>query len=103
MNEKLNKKIDTLINILDNDSRIIKLVEEKNKLLKNKELLDKISKLKKLDKYSEEYKLIKKDLFNNIDFVSFKELENELNYLILEINNKLRVLTNERRCNNENN
>lgn len=103
MKEELNLKIDNLINLLDSDSRIIKLVNEKNKLLNNKELLDNINKLKRLDKYSDEYRILKTKLFNDSDFVSFKELENELNYLILEINSKLNVLTNERRCKNESN
>ena len=103
MKEELNKKIDNLINLLDSDSRIIKLVNEKNKLLNNKELLDNINKLKRLDKYSDEYKILKNKLFNDYDFVSFKELENEINFLILQINTKLKELTNERRCNSANN
>jgi len=103
MNEEINKKIDSLIVLLDNDARMIKLVEKKNKILKNKELLEKVNELKSLDSYSNNYKLLKQELFNDEDFVSFKELENEINYLILEINNKLRKLTNERRCNHESN
>lgn len=103
MKEELNLKIDNLINLLNNDSRIIKLEEEKCKLLNNKGLLDKIDKLKRLDKYSIEYKELKNELFSDKDFVLFKELENEINYLILEINGKLKKLTNERRCKNESN
>ena len=101
--KEINKKIDNLINLLDEDPRIMKLVDEKEKILNNKELLTKISKLKELDIYSEEYKTLKKEIFENADFVSYKELENEIDYLILEINNKLRTLTNERRCNHANN
>lgn len=98
MKDELDLKIDNLINLLDNDPRIIKLVEKKEKLLNNKELITKITKLKELDIYSDEYKKLKKELFENEDFVSYKELETEINYLILEINKKLRTLTNERRC-----
>lgn len=103
MKEMLNLKIDNLINLLDNDSRIISLLDEKNKILGNQELIDKISKLKTLNKYSIEYKKLKNELFNNFDFVSFKEMENEINYLILEINSRLRTLTDERRCKSESN
>lgn len=103
MKEELNIKIDNLIALLDSDPRIIKLVEEKDKLLNNKELLDSINMLKRLDKYSDEYRMLKNKLFTDPNFVSFKELENEINYLILQINTKLKELTNERRCNNENN
>ena len=42
-------------------------------------------------------------LFQNPDFIEFKHLENEINLLILEINQKLKTLTNERSCHHENN
>jgi cell fate (sporulation/competence/biofilm development) regulator YmcA (YheA/YmcA/DUF963 family) len=103
MREELNYKIDELINILDDDSRIKEISLLKEKLTNDSVFLDKINKLKTLDIYSNEYKELKKEMFLNEDFVSFKELENEINFLILEINNRLRTLTNERRCNHENN
>lgn len=101
--EELNKKIDNLIELLDSDTRIINLVKEKEIIFNNKEFIDKINKLKDLDIYSNEYKELKKELFENNDFVSFKELESEINFLILEINKRLNALTNERRCKHENN
>ena len=96
--EELNLKIDNLIDILNKDERIIKIEKLKNKITSNKELLNKIEKLKELDKYSDEYISLKKELFNDKDFVSFKELENEIDFLILEINNHIKKLTNERSC-----
>lgn len=101
--KKIETKIDELLKILDEDSRIIKLKKVKEKLLKNEELLTKIQKLQQLDIYSNEYKELKKELFENKDFVEFKHLENEINLLIMEINQKLKPLTNERGCNYENN
>ena len=103
MREEIEVKLDNLINSLDKDSRIININELKDKLTNNKELINKISKLKELDVYSDEYKKLKKELFDNEDFVSFKELETEINYLILEINSRLKELTNERKCNHESN
>ncbi len=103
MKEELNLKIDKLIEVLDNDSRFQKLVSIKEKLLNDSEILAKIDKLKELDIYSNEYKSLKKELFEDKDFVAYKELENEIDFLILEINKKLRVLTDERRCNHANN
>ena len=103
MREELELKIDNLLNVLDKDKRIIEILDKKNKLLNNNDFMTKLDKLRELDIYSNEYKELKKELFNEADFVSFKELENEINYLILEINQKLNVLTNERRCNHENN
>ena len=103
MKEELNIKIDNLIELLDNDSRINEINSLKDKLLSNNDLIDKINKLRSLDKYSDEYKTLKKELFLNKDFVRFKELESEIDFLILEINNKLNTLTNERRCKHESN
>ena len=103
MEEELYKKIDNLILLLDNDPRIKEINSLKDKLLSNGDLINNINKLKELDKYSDEYKALKKELFLNKDFVRFKELESEIDFLILEINNKLNTLTNERRCKNESN
>ena len=44
----------------------------------------------------------KQELFQNPDFVAFKHYENEINLLILVINQKLKLLTDERGCNHEN-
>lgn len=96
--KKINNKIDELINILNNDSRIKRLRKLKVELDNDKSLISKIESLKSLDQYSTEYKDIKLDLFKNPKFVEYKELENEINILILEINQKLKTLTDERSC-----
>ena len=96
--KKINNKVDELINILNNDSRIKRLYELKVELNNDKSLMSKIESLKILDQYSTEYKDIKLDLFKNPKFVEYKELENEINILILEINQKLKTLTDERGC-----
>ena len=49
-----------------------------------------------------DYQLIVSQIKND-EFVRFKELENEIDFLIFEINNHLKELTNERRCKNESN
>lgn len=90
--------MDELIKILDNDTRIINIKKIKTKLLSDNSFMDKINKLNTLDKYSSEYKMIKKELFNNPDFIMFKQLENDINILIMEINQKLKELTDERIC-----
>ena len=93
--EELYVKIDKLKEELDNDSRIKEVKELKEKILSNEELLSKINRLKDLDKYSGEYIELKKELFKNDEFV--------IDFLIFEINNHLKELTNERRCKNESN
>ena len=101
--KKINNKVDELINILNNDSRIKRLYELKVELNNDKSLMSKIESLKILDQYSTECKDIKLDLFKNPKFVEYKELENEINILILEINQKLKTLTDERSCHHASN
>ena len=101
--KKINNKVEELINILNNDSRIKRLYELKVELNNDKSLKSKIESLKILDQYSTEYKDIKLDLFKNPKFVEYKELENEINILILEINQKLKILTDERSCHHASN
>ena len=101
--EELNIKIDELITILDEDPRIKEIENLKNKIINNKELLDKITKLKELNIYSNEYKELKKELFLDEDFSKFKEKEAEIDYLILEINSKLNNLVGKGICNHESN
>lgn len=101
--EQIEKKIEELLEILENDKIVLDLKKCKQKLLNNQDFLDKIKKLQQLDIYSDEYKNLKIELFKNPDFIEFKHLENEINLLILEINQKLKTLTNERSCHHENN
>lgn len=101
--KEITEELEKLIDILNKDVRIKKIDSLKKEILSNKKLISKINKLHTLDIYSEEYKNIKKELFNNPSFVEFKLIEAELNYLILEINQKLNALTNKRECNHENN
>ena len=91
------EKIEELLKLLDNDERVIKLKKLKKKLFLDQELLDKVSRLQHLDIYSDEYKELKKELFLNQDYV-----ENEIQLLILEMNQRLKKLTNERKCHHEN-
>lgn len=103
MKEETNKFIDELLETLEFDERIARLKNKKQILLSNKELMKNIEKLKSLDIYSDEYKNLKQELFKNFDFVEFKQLENEINLLIMEINQRLNNLTDERGCNHEDN
>ena len=101
--EELNIKIDELITLLDNDSRIKDIEILKDKIINNKDILDRINRLKELDIYSDEYKSLKKELFLDEDFKSFKEKEAEIDYLIMEINSKLNSLVGKGKCNHESN
>lgn len=101
--KKINDKVEELIDILNNDKRVKRLKVLKEELNKDEELISKIEYLKKLDQYSIDYRNLKKELFQNPKFVEYKELENKISIIILEINQKLKNLTNERSCHHENN
>ena len=101
--KKINDKVEELIDILNNNRRVKRLKVLKEELNKDEELISKIEYLKKLDQYSVDYRNLKKELFQNPKFVEYKELENEISIIILEINRKLKNLTNERSCHHENN
>ena len=101
--ELIDKKLDELIEILNQDSRIVEVQNYKQKLLEKQDLLKMIEKLQQLDIYSTEYKELKIELFQDSDFVAFKHYENEINLLIMQINHKLGLLVDERGCNHENN
>lgn len=98
MEEKINEKIDELILLLDKDPRIKDILLLKDKILNNKKLISKISKLKEMDIYSKDYLMLKKELFSDKEFCLFKEKETEIDYLILMINKKLNSLVNKRGC-----
>ena len=103
MEKEINYKLDKLIEVLENNPRLKRIDKLKSCLYTDNELLKKIDKLRKLDLYSNEYKKLKKELFSNKNFIEFKQLENEINILIFEINNRLKELTSERSCKNEDN
>ncbi len=102
MKAEIDDKIKEIVSLLEKDERINSLKRNKQKLLYDEIFLEKIKKLQELDIYSEEYKNLKKELFQNPDFMEFKHLENEIHLLILAINQKLKKLTEERSCSHEN-
>lgn len=96
MREKTNQFLDDLIKTFELDERITMLKNTKQKILSNPDFIKKIERLRSLGIYSNEYKDLKKELFEDSNFVLYKQLENELNLLIMEINQKLKNLTDER-------
>ena len=91
--EKLIEVVDNLKKSLDRHEKIIKIKELNKKIKNDKELVSLI----------EKYKLVKdekiKDKINKNDlFIEYKLSENEVNFLILEINAKLKEITNKGKC-----
>lgn len=77
---------------------------EKDEIIKEtKEVLEKINNDKELIKLIEEYKSkpvdeLKYKIYNNKNYRRYKELENDINIMILQINNKLKEITSKDQC-----
>ena len=98
MNIEIINKIDEILNIIENDKDNIKMKKLKNKILKNKELMNKIEKIKNMDKYNEEYVSLKKEILSNKDYLLYKELENDLYFFIKKINISLNTFIEKSGC-----
>ena len=91
--DELYQMIDNLKNSLDNESCIKDLVASISKIKDNEELVDKIKKYNV--NHSEE---LKKEIFKYEEIVSYKHLETEVNFLILEIRKELKKIVGKGGC-----
>ena len=91
--DELMEKVDNLIDSIDNTKQV-KDIKVINKLImEDKELLDLI---KRYNETQDEN--LKKEIINNKLFKDYKEKETELNFLILDINSKLKDISNKGNC-----
>lgn len=92
MNSEVLAKVDEIIATIDSSDEVKRFKAIKESLLSNKELIDKISLLKKENGYDSKYIEQKKEILFNPEFREYKEYENDLYFLIQEINLKLGTL-----------
>lgn len=92
MNSEVLAKVDEIIATIDSSDEVKRFKSIKESLLSNKELIDKISLLKKENGYDSKYIEQKKEILFNPDFREYKEYENDLYFLVQEINLKLGTL-----------
>ena len=85
--------LDNIKTELDKSEVIKSLESAKKKVYENKELISLI----KLYHQNKSEKL-RKEIYQYQDFIKYKEKENELNFLILNINNILKDITNKKGC-----
>lgn len=91
--ETLIEKVDNLKQALDNSSQVKDIKKINEQINNDKELLDLIK------KYNEtQDEKIKERIMNNKLFREYKDKEIELNILILEINKRLKEITNKGMC-----
>ena len=92
MNELIDK-VENLKDTLDKNNEIIKLKELNEEIMKDKELLEDIK------KYQETNDLeLKNKIINNSLFQKYKHSEAECNFIILEINKRLKEINNKGKC-----
>lgn len=91
--EELLDKIEKLKEELNKEEKIVFIKKQLEIIMKNKELINKINNYKKNN--NEELKL---EIYKNKDYIKYKELENEINLLIFEINSKLKKISKKGNC-----
>lgn len=93
MNELI-ETVDNLKKSLDENDEIIKLKEINELIMKDKELL------KDIENYNlTKDEKLKERIINNKLFREYKHSEAECNFIILEINKKLKEISNKGKCN----
>lgn len=95
MDDKLNILLTELLELIENDSRMIYLKELRNDLFNNSEFISLLNKTK-----SNLYISVddKEKIFSNPKYKEYQHLENEILFLVLEINKKLNKLADKSRC-----
>ena len=86
-----------LLDTLDNSEVIKKLTKYKEIIKQDEEVLSLVKKINNED--NPEIKVeLKKKLYSNIAYKNYIDAYNELFYIVLKINNKLKEYTNTKEC-----
>ncbi len=91
--EELIEKVEALKEELNENVLVKKIKELNKKLEKDKELLKDIEKYQ----YTKDINLKNKIMNNNL-FKEYKEEETKINFIILEINKRLKQINNKGKC-----
>ncbi len=91
--EELIEKVEALKEELNENASVKKIKELNEKLEKDKELLKNIEKYQ----YTKDINLKNKIMNNNL-FKEYKEEETKINFIILEINKRLKQINNKGKC-----
>ena len=87
------EKVDVLLSELDKQECVVEIKKLNNKLLMNKELLDLIKEYRVNGNEEIKDKIISDELYSK-----YKHYENEVNFLILNIRSKLKVINDKKGC-----
>lgn len=99
MRMQMMDKVFEILNLLKKDKEIQEFLSLKESLKQDQELNQLLVKLKSLDsKYCEEYLEIKKTILTMDQVKQYKKIENELYFLSLAINQKLKTISSKKSC-----
>lgn len=98
MNIEIINKLDEITNIIENDPDLKHMKELEKEILKDKELLNEIANLKEKETYDENYLELKNKILSNPNFREYKNIEQDLYFLIKEINKRLNSLREKSDC-----
>ena len=88
------EKVDNLITSIDSTKQAEEIKKINEEIMKDKDLLEMISKYNVTQDEELKKKILANKLFNN-----YKEKETDLNILILELNSKLKEISDKGKCN----
>jgi len=103
MDNLLLEKLEELTSELEKCPKIREMLELKKKIYEDNNLSNLLKKYRSLDKYDPNIVNVKKEIISNSLVMRYKELENELYFIVLEANKRLNTLVNKKGCSNENN
>ena len=100
MDINLIKKLDEVINIFENSYTIKRLEDLKKQIYQEQDIRIKINRFNQIKDniYSQELVTIRQELLENKLIKEYKQLENELFLLTLNINKKLNSLIDKKGC-----
>lgn len=98
MNIEIINKLDEIIDIIENDQDNKSIIKLKKEIENDKELLEKIKKVKMIDKYNSDYVELKKEILEDNKYREYRNKENDLYLIVQEINKRLKMLENKGGC-----
>ena len=99
MIDEVKNKLSELLDEIDNNPKILKLQELKEKIYKDITLKQQLKDFRNLDnEYSSKYVELKKQILDNPLVKEYKTLETELYFCVLEINKRLNTLLDRKKC-----
>ncbi len=105
MTEEVRDKLFDLIDTINNNKKVLRMKKLKKSIYNDKSISEDLSSFKKImdNPYDNEYIYKKSKILDNKMIKEYKELENELFFIVQSINKDLKSLIDRKKCSNESN